>query len=608
MSASQTSETGSKTKFSLWWHIFRLGQYKPVWPFVAVFVVGLTSWYLLPLLPGLITREILDNLTNEAAVGFNIWTLLAYLIAARLARQVMVVAAVASELSIQEVIATLLRKNLLRTILRYPGAKALPGSSGEAIGRLRDDVDAIPAFLSWSFDPFGQALVMVIGLVVLARINGMLTLAVVLPLIISIVVVNQTSQLIQRYHRENQQAIANVTGLLGDVFGMVQAIKVACTEQYVVQHLDKLNEARRKAALQNAVLAQFLDSFFVNMANIGVGVILLVVSQSLHTQSGAVQLTVGDFAIFVSYLEYLSFMTSMAGGYLRRYKQASVSLERLVEMMPETDETELVAHGPVYLWGDTPKGTPLQRSTDQGLQVLTAKGISYRYPETGRGIEDISFEVVSGSFVVVTGRIGSGKTTLLQVLMGLLPRDAGEVYWNGELVADPANFFVPPHSAYTPQVPRLFSESLRDNILMGIAEDQADLAGALDLAVLQADVAGLDNGLETQVGPRGVKLSGGQVQRAAAARMFVRRPELLVFDDLSSALDVETERNLWENVFAQRAATCLVVSHRRPALQRADQIIVLKGGKIEAIGQLEELLQQNEEMQLLWKGDLDAVK
>ena len=102
---------------------------------------------------------------------------------------------------------------------------------------------------------------------------------------------------------------------------------------------------------------------------------------------------------------------------------------------------------------------------------------------------------------------------------------------------------------------------------------------------------------------RGVKLSGGQVQRVAAARMLARNASLLVFDDLSSALDVETERLLWERVFKRPNVTCLVVSHRRPALRRADHIIVLKDGRVHDEGKLDELLERCEEMQLLWHGD-----
>jgi ATP-binding cassette, subfamily B, bacterial len=186
--------------------------------------------------------------------------------------------------------------------------------------------------------------------------------------------------------------------------------------------------------------------------------------------------------------------------------------------------------------------------------------------------------VAGGQVVAITGEVGAGKTTLLRALLGVVPAQEGRISWNGVEVGDPATELIPPLVAYLPQVPRLFSEPLAETVLLGRSD--ADLDRAIWMACLDEDVAEMPDGVHTLIGPRGLRLSGGQIQRAAAARAFVRTPELLVVDDLSSALDVETEQRLWQRLASDRRRTVLMVSHRDHVLGAADQVLVVEDGRI----------------------------
>ena len=209
---------------------------------------------------------------------------------------------------------------------------------------------------------------------------------------------------------------------------------------------------------------------------------------------------------------------------------------------------------------------------------------------------------------MVTGRIGAGKTTLLRTILGLFPADAGTIEWNGRLVDDPAAHLAPPYAAYTPQVPKLFSMSLEDNLVLGDTVDTRLLNQSIHIATMRHDIDLMPEGLATMVGPRGVRLSGGQVQRSASARMLNRASQLLVLDDVSSALDVETEQQLWTRLFlARKEIAALVVSHRHAALARADEVIVMDRGRVVARGTARDLQETSAEFRAIWEGALAAV-
>ena len=555
----------------------RLARREPV--AYAIAWTSWVAWNVMPIPAGLLLKAVLDRVSNDSASP--VLSLLVALAVVEVGRWAIFGFAVVQWHGCWVFWNTLPRVNMLRSLVSAPGPTVgrLPSSSGEAVSRFRDDATHLSMVLDVWLDMSGAVVAGLSAVAVMAAVDGRVTFVVVVPVFVALLLCRLLGNKLRAWRRREREATSAVTGFIGDVFGAIGAIKVAGAEASVAQRFDELGETRAAAAKVDQVATQVLRTSSAAIGNLGTGLVVLLIVPALAEGNA----TVGDVGLFASAVAVLANLPRWAASLGAHHRQAEVSVERMARLLPDRAPDGVVSPAPLQLrrgpgaFPPVPVGVPEHRRGDDRLQELSVAGLTAVHPGGG-GVFDIDLTIARGSLTVITGPVGAGKSTLVRTLLGLTPIDHGQIRWNGADVPDPSQLLVPPRAAYVAQVPRLFSESLADAVLLGV--EAHGLAEAIRLACLDDDVAWMPDGLGTVVGAKGVRLSGGQIQRTAAARAFVRRPELLVIDDISSALDVDTEARMWDGLLdAGTATTILVVSHRPAVLERADQVVVLDEGR-----------------------------
>ena len=306
-------------------------------------------------------------------------------------------------------------------------------------------------------------------------------------------------------------------------------------------------------------------------------------------------MTVGDFVLVNAYLIQLYTPLNFLGMVYRNIKQSLTDLEQMLELLAVKPEIE-----------DRPGAPPLI----VGRGVVAFRRVDFRYDVRRPILSDVDFRVPPGAQVAIVGPSGAGKSTLARLLFRFYDVDAGSIEIDGQDIREVTQESLRRAIGVVPQDTVLFNDTIYYNIAYGRpGATRADVEEAARHAHIHDFITALPDGYRTTVGERGLKLSGGEKQRVAIARVVLKAPKILVFDEATSALDTKTEREIQASLAEISAdRTTLIIAHRLSTIVEADQILVLDNGRIVERGDHRELLARGRVYAAMWARQQEAAQ
>ncbi|MDD4148237.1 MAG: ABC transporter ATP-binding protein, partial [Candidatus Cloacimonetes bacterium] len=454
--------------------------------------------------------------------------------------------------------------------------------TGDIVTRLTDDLSDYPK-ISWFlcsgiFRALNSFSMILFSLVVMFSVNVKLTLLSIAPLPLMIIVFYFTSEKLYTNFERNQRAISNINNQLEMSFSGIRIVKSFVSEEKYNRFFDGALARRFDTEMSvvrlNAVLSliyQYIDYF----AQIGV-----IMFGGWMAVKG--EITVGTFFLFYTYLSMMIYPLLDLPQLFVSGKQAFVNIDRLDEMKDH----------PTFNKDDN-----LGQEVDD-FRGLRFDNVNCIYPGKERSIiNNVSFELRPGEKMLILGATGSGKTTIANLVLGLVKPDSGTISFSGIDLEEVNIRSLRNIVAYVPQEPSLFSGSIKENILMGNENaSESEYQIALKAAQLEDEMAHFPLGDASPVGQRGLSVSGGQKQRITIARALIKRPQLLILDDITASLDAENEEKLWQAINSDYPNTgAIVISHRLSTLHYVDSVLYIDAAGNAHKGSHDELVFKNKD-------------
>jgi len=446
---------------------------------------------------------------------------------------------------------------------------------GDLVTRMTDDVaDKLSWFACSGIFRFYEAMLMVIfTIAMMASINPWLTLWSAAPLPLLVIIFFKSATILDKRYDHLQTRISRFNDLMEACFSGIRVIKAYVRENDQKKRFGNAIDDRRNAEIAAIKATTVVDSLYMYIWQFGIIIVLLAGGFMVVEKS----LSAGELMAFVYYVVYLTFNMFDIGQFLVKSRQSAVSIRRLTElenMAPMVSDKGTLDVGPI-------KG------------YISFSNVCFSLPGASRRLVDnVSLEILPGRKIAIVGKIGSGKSWLVNMIPRMVDPTEGEIHIDGHNIQDYRLDSLRRQVGYVPQEPALFSDTIRNNILFGRDwVSESDARWAIEVAQFAQDVEGFARGLDTQIGTRGMSISGGQKQRLGLARALAGKPQILILDDCTSALDSQTETALWQNLeSAIPGMTVILITHRTDTLEGTDKIYVLDNGSIVESGTHHELV------------------
>ena len=474
-----------------------------------------------------------------------------------------------------------IRKDLFDRLLRLQPSFYASHKRGDIVSRASNDITWVRTLVGYGgLQIVNVTLAVVMTIWKMAELSPRLTILVLLPVLVGMAVVQMAIRRLFWLSRQNQEQLGEISEhVLGSLQGMA-AIQGFVAEDAFVERFEARNRKWLVTGMKLAVIRAAALPLLVLAG--GVAMYALIAVGGPLVFSGA--LTVGELAAFTALLTVFLPPLRSLGWMLSVIQRGRAALERIFELMDAPIDRPEGEGGAVLPTGHGP--------------AIEFRGLDFAYPDEPDRlvIEDFSASIEAGSVVGIFGRTGAGKSSLLLVLSRLYNPPEGMVFVDGrDLVSLDLDRWRE-RFAVAPQRPFLFSDSIATNIGLDEQADPVMVVNAVTKAALDSDLESLPDGIDTVVGERGIMLSGGQRQRVALARALHRRGDVLILDDVLSAVDHATEARLVETVAAlarrEEAPTVFISSHRLSALRHCDTVLVLDHGRLVDQGPHRELVKR----------------